>query len=304
MLQQTTVPVVKQRYALWLDEFPDIHAVAKAEQTQVLRAFEGLGYYARARHLHQTAQHIHQHGWPEDFVSLRKLPGLGDYTAKTIMSRCFKKPVLAFDVNMHRLFGRLYMKYPLSKQDEKDLEQALAPLQKQHNPAIMGQALMRFAQSECKKNMPACAHCLFSSICRARRHNAQQSLFPEKRKKKVYLESIVLFIRRGDDVLIEKREEGIGKGMYSLPRLSVEEFTQLSGQLSGVFLALKSRTHTYTHHQEKLMPHFLNLKEPLNWDFGPRCYFENEKKLQELPFMAIYRDILKSIEQENLNTLF
>lgn len=301
MLQQTTVSVVKHRYALWLEQFPDIHEVAKADQTQVLRAFEGLGYYARARHLHQTAQYIHQYGWPEDFTSLRKLPGLGDYTAKTIMSRCFKKPVLAFDVNMHRLFARLYMKYPLSKQDKKDLEQVLAPLQEQYNPAIMGQALMRFAQVECKKNVPSCKSCLFSSICHAYHHNVQQNLFPQTRKKKVYLESIVLFLHRNDEVLIEKREEGIGKGMYSLPRLSMEEFMQLSKQLSGVFLALKSKTHTYTNHQEKLMPYFLNLKEPLNWNFGPRCYFENEKRLKELPFMSIYRDILKSIEQENLN---
>ncbi len=304
MLQQTTVPVVKQRYGLWLSQFPDIHTVACAELTQVLRAFEGLGYYARARHLHQTAQYIHQHGWPEDFASLRKLPGLGDYTTKTIMSRCFKKPVLAFDVNMHRLFGRLYMKYPLSKQDEKDLEQALAPLQEKHNPAIMGQALMRFAQGECKKNAPVCQNCLFASMCQARKHNAQQSLFPQKRKKKVYLESIVLIIRRDDEILIEKRKEGIGKGMYSLPRLPLQDFVQLSQSLSSLFLPLKNKMHTYTHHQEKLMPHFINLKEPLNWDFGPNCYFEDEKNLKELPFMAIYRDILESVREENLNTLF
>lgn len=298
MLQQTTVPVVKQRYMLWLEQFPDLTSAARADLTEILRAFEGLGYYARARHLHQTACKIAQNGWPEDYASLRRLPGLGDYTVKTILSRCFKKPVLAFDVNIHRLFSRLYMKYPLNKQDEKDLERAFAPLLEQYNPAVMGQALMRFAQNECRKRLPACDGCFFSEICLARRHGVQVTLFPQKQQQTTYLESIVLVLQYGNEILIEKRQRGIGRNMFSFPRLSAEEFMKFSSEISEPILPLQNRMHTYTRYREKLIPYFLQIKTPLKWDFGPQCYFEKEENLKKLPFMAVYRKILESMAKK------
>lgn len=298
MLQQTTVLVVSQRYGKWLQEFPTIQRLAQADLTQVLRAFEGLGYYARARHLHQTAQYIAQRGWPASYIALRKLPGLGDYTTKTVLSRCFKQPVLAFDVNMHRLFGRLFMKYPLTKQDEKALEKVMEPQLIKHNPAIVGQAFMRFAQGHCKKCAPDCQTCLFAHVCIAAQHGAQTSLFPQKKKKKVYRESVVLVLRRSGSILAEKRTEGIGKDMYSLPRLAQEEFALFIQKIQGVPVALKTRVHTYTHHSETLIPYFLDVKGTEFWDFGPECSFYNKEELDKLPFMAIYRDILQEIQQD------
>lgn len=295
MLQQTTIPVIRKRYGQWLEEFPTIEILAEAELTQVLRAFEGLGYYARARHLHQTALYVHQFGWPKSYKQLCKLPGLGDYTTKTILSRCFSQPVLAFDVNVYRFFGRIFMQYPFTKKYEEELENVMKDFMLKNDPAIAGQTFMRFAQGHCKKREPNCQSCIFSDVCLARKHGAQSSIFPQTKKKRVQRESIVLVLRFEGQVLVEKRTDGVGKGMYSLPRLSQQEFEVFSTKVNGTFTPLKSRVHTYTHHVEKLFPHFLELEKMYDGNLNTECSLYEMEKLDDLPFMAIYRDILREI---------
>ncbi|MGL4524631.1 MAG: hypothetical protein ACRCVN_03810 [Spirochaetia bacterium] len=297
MLQQTTVPVVRQRYAQWQREFPTLASVAIADLQSILRAFEGLGYYARARHLHKTALWIAQNGWPTQYYQLCALPGLGDYTAKTILSRCFGQYVVGFDVNIERFFARLIRQFPLNKHQKLKIEEYLVPFQKKYTPEVFSQAIMRFAQNICKKRDPQCLTCPFQQCCQAYQEGEQTALFPKKNKRIIHLENYMIIIEYQDQILVEQRTQGIGKGLCAFPRLSLAEYEKFYKKIGKEGQELPPITHTYTQYSEKLYPRFFLLDTDLQWDFGPQCEFINLYQLENFPFLACYRDILLQVEQ-------
>ncbi|GMR00642.1 MAG: hypothetical protein BMS9Abin18_1512 [Zetaproteobacteria bacterium] len=166
MLQQTQVKTVLPRFATWFERFPDITSLATVSLDDVLKAWEGLGYYRRARFLHTAAQRIvsqHEGQFPQAFDDIVALPGIGRSTAGAIASFCFGAHTPVLDGNVKRVLRRWYT---MPEATEKDLwaraQQAIDQIQ---NPALWNQAMMELGATVCSPNTPDCSSCPVSRQC-------------------------------------------------------------------------------------------------------------------------------------------
>lgn len=190
ILQQTRVAQGLPYYLRFLEAFPDVHRLAAAPIGAVLRLWQGLGYYSRARNLHACARAVvEKHGgqFPCHFEALKSLPGIGPYTAAAVASFAFKQPVAVVDGNVFRVLARIFG----FEQDTVApaaraffFEKANALLDPQH-PELFNQALMEFGALHCTPRNPGCADCVFQTRCFAHRHNLQQTLPVKGKKQKV-----------------------------------------------------------------------------------------------------------------------
>ena len=169
MLQQTTVKAVLPRYDLFLRRWPDVAALARAELGEVLAAWAGLGYYARARNLHACARAVvERHGgeFPEDEAALRKLPGVGDYTAAAVAAIAFGKRATPVDGNIERVVARLFAvatPLPAAKTEIRALAETLTP---ETRAGDFAQAMMDLGATICTPRRPACGLCPLRPDCR------------------------------------------------------------------------------------------------------------------------------------------
>jgi A/G-specific adenine glycosylase len=186
MLQQTTVRAVAPYYARFLVRWPDVRALAAAPLDDVLKAWAGLGYYARARNLHACARAVverYDAEFPRSEAELRELPGIGAYTAAAIAAIAFDQPAVPIDGNIERVITRLYAiatPLPAAKPEISARAHALAPAQR---PGDFAQAMMDLGATICSPKRPACALCPWFDGCAARiRGDAE--LFPRKTPKR------------------------------------------------------------------------------------------------------------------------
>ena len=214
ILQQTRVSQGLPYYLKFMTEFPTIHDLAKANEQKVLSLWQGLGYYSRARNLHQCAIYISDKlggKFPSSYLELLKLPGIGPYTAAAIASIAFGEAVPVVDGNVYRVLSRLFgieADIGQSKNREIFYEHALQLIQNQ-DPDTFNQAMMEFGAMHCMPRNPLCEECFVSSECYANLHGKQES-FPIKSKKikvrKRYFNYIVFFFE--DGLLMRERSEG------------------------------------------------------------------------------------------------
>ncbi len=172
MLQQTTVPVVVDYFRRFIARFPTVVALADAPLDEVLRLWEGLGYYSRARNLHKAAAVVvseYNGRLPDDLPALMRLPGVGRYTAGAILSLAFNKPAPILEANTQRLYCRLlaYDGDPRTKEGRSLLWDFAAHIQPRNEPARFNQALMELGATICTPHAPACHACPARSACRA-----------------------------------------------------------------------------------------------------------------------------------------
>jgi len=223
MLQQTTIAAVRPYFERFLTRFPDVFALAEAPEDAVMSAWAGLGYYSRARNLHACAKAVAAAGghFPDTAEGLRKLPGIGAYTAGAIAAIAFDRPEAAVDGNVERVLSRIYaVETPLpgSRPEIRRLTQALVP---EDRPGDFAQALMDLGATICTPKRPACALCPWMPPCRARSLGTQET-FPRKIKvAKGALRRGAAFvaIRSGDEaVLLRTRPpEGLLGNMAEPP---------------------------------------------------------------------------------------
>ena len=186
MLQQTTVKAVAPYYARFLSRWPTVGALAAASLDDVLRAWAGLGYYARARNLHACAKAVvERHGgqFPNDVAALRALPGIGDYTAAAVAAIAFDAPAVPVDGNVERVVSRLFAveeELPAAKPVIKRLAASLLPADRAGDFA---QALMDLGATICSPKRPACALCPWTDACLANERGDQET-FPRKAPKR------------------------------------------------------------------------------------------------------------------------
>ena len=186
MLQQTTVKTVAPYYARFLSCWPSVAALAKASLDDILRAWAGLGYYARARNLHACAQEVvARHGgkFPKDIGALRALPGIGDYTAAAVAAIAFDLPAVPVDGNVERVVSRLFAieeELPAGKPVIKQFATSLLPARRSGDFA---QALMDLGATICSPKNPACALCPWNDSCLAYARGDQET-FPRKLPKR------------------------------------------------------------------------------------------------------------------------
>jgi A/G-specific adenine glycosylase len=220
MLQQTQVVTVLRYYDRWFELFPTLESLAHADETDVLHAWQGLGYYSRARHLHQCARWVLEHcggELPRDVKSLRQLPGIGRYTAGAVASFAFNLPAPVLDANVTRVLARLInLETPIDREPGKSTLWELAEkLVRGREPGTFNSALMELGALICTPRAPVCERCPVQTYCRASSPQdiPRKSIRAEvERRQENYR-----WIRRGDQVLLRKCVGPRWKGMWTLP---------------------------------------------------------------------------------------
>ena len=261
MLQQTTVATVAPRFGEFLERWPTLKAMAAAPLEDVLGAWAGLGYYARARNLHKCAVVLmRDHGgiFPDTEEALRKLPGIGDYTAAAIAAIAFDRPAVVVDGNIERIVSRLYAvetPLPAAKPIIKNHAREFWP---QRRSGDFAQGLMDIGAGVCKPKAPLCDHCPLSPFCAAR-SAGNMAAFPIKAPKKPRPrrsgEVFVLENREGDILLERRPDKGLLGGMLGLPGGPwTEDRAEEQQNIGRAFAPAKARwrrigavTHVFTH---------------------------------------------------------
>jgi A/G-specific adenine glycosylase len=223
MLQQTTVKAVGPYYAKFLARWPDVAALAKAPLDDVLKAWAGLGYYARARNLPACARVVaekHGGGFPDTEAGLRALPGVGAYTAAAIAAIAFGRRAVAIDGNIERVIARLYAieaELPAAKSEIRVRAEALVP---QQRAGDFTQAMMDLGATICTPKKPACGICPWLDGCAARARGDAET-FPRKAPKiegRMRYGASFVVTRADGHVLVRRRpEQGLLGGMTELP---------------------------------------------------------------------------------------
>lgn len=221
ILQQTRVAQGLPYYHEFVRLFPNIRSLASASEDQVMRAWQGLGYYSRARHLHACAKLVvarYNGKFPRESHALRVLPGIGVYTAAAIASMAFGQPEAVVDGNVYRVLARIFgmdddISAPAGK---KAFEKKAKELLDTGQPGIYNQAIMEFGALQCTPKSPGCATCIFSSACHARAKNLQHALPVKGKRAKVRTRYFTYLIpAKGKKLAMKKRGvKDIWAGLY------------------------------------------------------------------------------------------
>ncbi len=224
ILQQTRVSQGTSYFYSFVNEFNTVCDLAQATEDKVLKLWQGLGYYSRARNLHFTAKIIcekHQGMFPNTFSELQKLKGVGKYTAAAIASIAFEEKVPAVDGNVHRVLSRCFsLNSPAGTQKAfKECFDLSASLMQSTKPSIYNQAIMELGALVCTPKQPQCIQCPLNDMCEAYLNNTI-NLFPVKKKTTIQKNRFFnyLIIKSNHSVVLEKREKGdIWQGLYQFP---------------------------------------------------------------------------------------
>lgn len=224
MLQQTRVEAVKVYYERFINRFPTLKDLAEVDEDELLKYWEGLGYYSRVRNMQKAAKILIKQGMnnlPDTKEELLDLPGIGNYTAGAILSIAFDKPSIAIDGNVYRVLGRFYaVKDSISKNKAYSVyESYLKKILPKENAGDFIQSFMDLGSMVCTPKNPKCMLCPLKEECLAKRKN-QVELYPVKEKKKeqkIEERSVYLYIYQ-DKVAIQKREnKGLLASLYEFP---------------------------------------------------------------------------------------
>lgn len=262
MLQQTRVEAVKGYYDRFLKTLPDVQSLAEAEEDQLLKLWEGLGYYNRVRNMQKAARQImvDYHGvFPSDYEEIRSLTGIGSYTAGAISSFAFGKPEPAVDGNVLRVLTRILADHSdIMKQSTKTkMEKALRKVIPEGSPSDFNQGLIELGAIVCVPNgEPKCQECPVSHLCRAR-EEGRISEFPVKKKAKARRieDKTILVFRDDEEIAIGKRDKkGLLAGLYELPnvpghlsRKEAENYCKEIGLLPIRIKKLPAAKHIFSH---------------------------------------------------------
>lgn len=228
MLQQTQVATVIPYFQRFLTVFPNVAALARATEQEVLHLWQGLGYYRRARCLHQAARHLHEAGHnnvPNDPEGVRGLPGLGRYTANALLSQAFDRRLPIIEANSERVLCRFLgiRAAPQHAAVRQHLWQVAENLLPQRDVGLFNQALMELGALVCAPAEPRCDACPVKAKCQARREGAQAEIPPPKKRVFEAIHEVAVVVRRGDRVLLAQRPApGRWAGLWEFPRGPVQ----------------------------------------------------------------------------------
>lgn len=276
MLQQTRVEAVKPYYARFMKELPDIKALSEVSEEKLLKLWEGLGYYNRARNLQKAAKIIReQYGgnMPPEWEELQKLPGIGSYTAGAISSIAFGRCVPAVDGNVLRIISRLTMdeeditKEKTKKRIEKELREVIP----KECPGDFNQALMELGATVCiPVGKPKCGNCPWETICQAHRQGKEEE-FPKKERLKsrtIEAKTVLLIEDEQRYVLHKRAGKGLLAGMYEFPMLEghvgksrVLAYLKEIGMEILQIKKIESSKHIFSHKEWHMEAYFIRTDE-------------------------------------------
>ncbi len=316
ILQQTRIAQGLPYYLRFIENFPDIESLASAPEDRVLRLWQGLGYYSRARNLHACAKQVvkdYKGVFPNTYNELQKLPGIGSYTAAAIASISFREKVAVVDGNVFRVLARVFgidqdIGSPLGKKIFFTKANELVP---EDRPDLFNQAVMEFGALHCTPQNPKCHTCIFSNVCIANQRSLQKLLPVKARKQKVrkrYFNYVVIECR--GKLLMRKRPTGdIWNGLYDF---FLEETNK---PLRSEFL-LKTGKRIFKKHQphaagapvkhvlshQHLITRFWRLAVPSTkelpaWVNGQNLKFYTKKEVANLPKPIL---IIRFLEKQGL----
>lgn len=231
MLQQTRVAQGMSYYLKFSEAFSKVEDLANAEESTVLKMWQGLGYYSRARNLHFTAKYVANElggKFPNNYKELLKLKGVGDYTASAIASICFNEPAAVVDGNVYRVLARYFgIHTPINStrgiKEFKELAQSLLDLEE---PGNYNQAIMDFGSIQCKPQSPDCTICPLNQSCMAFEKKQVKELPVKEKKLKVkkrFFNYLVFVTENGQTVLEERTGKGIWQGLYQFPLIETDK---------------------------------------------------------------------------------
>lgn len=248
MLQQTRVAQGLPYYKKFVTAFPTVHELAAASEEEILRLWQGLGYYSRARNMHFTAKQIvnkYQGKFPSSYKELLKLKGVGDYTASAIASICFDEKVAVVDGNVFRVLARYFgVDLPInSTKGVKHFKQLANELIDTDNIRDYNQGIMEFGAIQCSPKKPLCLHCPLNESCVALQKGTIAELPKKIKKGKVkirYFNYLVPIFGNGHTVLEKRKGKGIWQNLYQFPLIESEAELNLKELRQRLPEALKS----------------------------------------------------------------
>ncbi len=312
MLQQTRVETVIPYFEKWMEIFPTVGALAQASERDVLNAWEGLGYYSRARNLHKAAKMVvkeYKGQLPRDLDALIKLPGIGRYTVGAIASIAFGMDEPALDGNLKRVYARLFdLSVPVdSLEGEKILWKIAQDNLAVGNAGDFNQALMDLGATICVPKRPRCLICPLMKICKARINGTQEQRPVKKPRKDVphRTHAVGVIIKRGRVLLVQRPSKGLLGGMWEFPNGSVSgdpAMGVVKALEAGYGLKVQKKEamgaiqHTYTHFRLNALVFRCELlseskDEILKW--------VSLKRLEDYPMGKVDRQIANVIMQRN-----
>ena len=313
MLQQTQVDTVLPYYERWLKRFPNIEALAKADLDQVLKVWEGLGYYARARNLHKAAKSLIQENggkFPDSYEEIRRLPGIGDYTAGALSSIAFGLPHPVLDGNVARFLCRLFAirQDPKASETRRELWQLAGSLLPQKEPGDFNQALMELGAVVCLPDSPKCLLCPVSTLCEARKKGIELSIPIRTRKNPIPTVSVAIaLLWKEGKLLIQRRpEQGLLGGLWEFPGGKIEknetpeealrrELKEELGVEMRIERPLAIVKHAYTHFRVILHPFEGHLQKG-NPSLAPqKRRWVTPQRLKAFAFPTANRKIFKDL---------
>ncbi|GAB5398698.1 MAG: A/G-specific adenine glycosylase [Aureisphaera sp.] len=229
-------------YLNFIETFPTVFQLAEAPEEKVLKLWQGLGYYSRARNLHFSAKWVvdkYQGVFPDTYKELLSLKGVGDYTASAIASICFNRPTAVVDGNVYRVLSRVFgIDTPInSTQGVKEFKELAQLLIDTSQPGTHNQAIMEFGARHCVPQNPDCANCIFSSNCSAYSSNRVTGLPVKIRKNKIktHYYNYIIPLKGRSTFLEQRKGKGIWQNLYQFPLIEspamvdAKELKMLSG---------------------------------------------------------------------------
>jgi A/G-specific adenine glycosylase len=237
MLQQTRIETAIPYYQRWMERFPTVEALADVDEESVLKAWEGLGYYSRARNLHRSALIVRERlggVLPQDSQSLKTLPGIGEYSAGAIASIAYGEVVPAVDGNVRRVLSRLF---DLEDPTDASLRKRAGELVDPDRPGDWNQALMELGATVCTPRSPRCSACPLTGECRALAEGTQELRPVSKRRPRVRTVSygVLLVLKSaGEWLMVRRPSDGLLGGLWEFPAVEVEpeDATPMGGPLN------------------------------------------------------------------------
>lgn len=314
ILQQTQVKQGLSYYEKFLKNYPTIHDLANAKESDVLKDWQGLGYYSRARNMHAAAQQVvNEYGgaFPNHYEDIIKLRGVGKYTAAAIASFAFNEPKAVLDGNVFRVVSRLFgIQLPIDTTKGQKYFQEMADDLLDHNKAdIHNQAIMEFGATLCKPKQPKCNECPLQANCIAHQ-KGWIHLLPTKSKKLKQKDNFYYYFvfETTDEILIhQRREKGIWQNLYDFYLVETSKsighqwIDLMPKEISDFELISVSKEYIHLLSHKKIHATFIKIKIPKRLDFSSSYHWIPKGELEKYAIPKLIENYLK--EEGNLLSL-